>query len=166
MKFILTAIMVLFASVLQAEPALVSKNYLVGSGTFNYYLWDVYKASLYSDSRLYDPKGNFVLELHYLLALRGEDIATQSIKEMKVVGCTDPIKLGKWLIRMKELFPDVVPGSRLIGMKFSDGISEFYKENLFLGRVEDSDFTTCFFNIWLDESTSQPDLRMKLLGKK
>jgi hypothetical protein len=40
----------------------------------------------------------------------------------------------------------------------------FYSNGEEIGSVDDSEFTTSFFNIWLGEKTSEPKFRKALLG--
>ena len=41
----------------------------------------------------------------------------------------------------------------------------FYKDNTEIGRIKDPAFSVAFFNIWLGDKTSAPELRRKLLGE-
>lgn len=137
---------------------------LVGSAKMKYFLWDVYKAELFAPNGNYKEDGDFELRLTYLMKLDGEDIAERSIKEMKGIGANDKTALDKWQAFMTEVFPDVKKGSVLSGIKSSDNTVTFLSDDKPIGEIKDSGFAHYFFGIWLDEKTSEPDLREKLLG--
>ena len=136
----------------------------VGEGRLTYMLWDVY------DAKLYAPKGNwradrpFALQLSYLRALKGKKIADRSIEEMRGQGLTDEIKLATWHGQMRTIFPDVDAGVSLTGVYTEDGATIFYRDSIEIGRMTDPAFSKAFFGIWLNEATSAPNLRGKLLG--
>jgi hypothetical protein len=165
-KFILVCFYILFSALPISSAQPISSFKLIGKGVLKYYLWDVYEASLFSESGKINAKEEFALVLRYFLNLKGEKIAERSIEEMKGVGCTDSLKHEGWLLEMKKLFPDVGPGVSLKGVKHSESRASFYKNDQFLGEIDDDKFAECFFNIWLSEKTSEPELRQQLLGER
>ncbi len=136
----------------------------VGQGRFTYLFWDVYDATLYAPQGVWDNNKPFALTLSYLQPLKGEKIADRSIKEIRDLGFTDEAKLSTWRIQMRQIFPDVNKGITLTGIYTDAGDTIFYKNNVEIGRVKDPEFSKAFFGIWLNEKTSAPDLRQKLLG--
>ncbi|KAF7764768.1 hypothetical protein PCIT_b0832 [Pseudoalteromonas citrea] len=129
-----------------------------------YLFWDVYDATLYAPNGKYSTSRPFILKLEYLRDLEGEDIAQRSIEEMQKQGYADKQKLALWLDSMKTIFPNVRNGTQLLGVRNAAGESVFYSENKLLGKIKDPDFTTHFFNIWLSEKTSEPEMRKELLA--
>lgn len=164
-KFVFVCFYMIFAVLPISSAQPISNLKLIGKGVLKYYLWDVYEASLFSESGKINAKEEFALVLRYFLDLKGEKIAQRSIEEMKGVGCTDSLKHKSWLLEMKKLFPDVGPGVSLKGVRLADGRASFYRNDVFLGEINDQQFAECFFNIWLSEKTSEPELRAQLLGK-
>lgn len=136
----------------------------VGEGRLTYLLWDVYDATLYASEGAWKEDSPFALELIYLREIKGKKIADRSIEEMRNQGITDEIKLATWHTQMSEIFPDVDKGIGLTGIQTDDGTTVFYQDQKELGRIEDKEFSKAFFDIWLSENTSAPDLRRKLLG--
>ena len=63
-----------------------------------------------------------------------------------------------------KIFPNVSENTSLVGVYTKEGTSIFYKDELEIGRVIDPEFGMAFFNIWLSEKTTEPELRRKLLG--
>ncbi|MEJ6472800.1 chalcone isomerase family protein [Pseudoalteromonas piscicida] len=129
-----------------------------------YLFWDVYDASLYAPQGNFSKERPFVLELKYLRALNGKDIAVRSLQEMQKQGFENPTLGQQWLTQMKQIFPDVSKNTRLFGVKTPAGYTQFYQGQELIGEVKDSDFTHWFFNIWLGEKTSEPQMRAELLG--
>ena len=137
----------------------------VGEGRLTYLFWDVY------DAELYAPKGSlsldkpFALKLSYLRPIPGKKIADRSIEEMRAQGVEDEIKLATWHEQMNRIFPDVDQGVDLTGVYTSKGETVFYQGSTVIGKIKDKEFSRAFFDIWLSEQTSAPDLRKKLLGQ-
>lgn len=136
----------------------------VGEGRLTYLFWDVYDATLYAPEGAWQENEPFALQLSYLRTLEGKKIADRSIEEMRKQGFSDEVKLATWHTQMRNIFPDVDDGISLTGVYTKKGDAVFYLDNTEIGRVQDPEFSKAFFGIWLDEKTSDPDLRRKLLG--
>lgn len=139
---------------------------VVGEGRARVLVWDVY------DARLIAPKGQwaetspFALELKYLQAIEGRKIADHAIEEMRYIGFHDDGTLAAWHQEMLEIFPDVLPGTIITGIRSASGATIFYEAGKEIGRINDPAFTAHFFRIWLDPKTSAPALRQSLLNLK
>ena len=144
---------------------LVSNPVKVGeTSRMTYLFWDVYDATLYAPNGNYSADSPFVLKLAYLRDLEGEDIAQRSVEEMRKQGFTDEKKLALWIANMKRIFPNVNNGTQLLGVRNKAGESVFYSENKLLGKITDPSFTKHFFDIWLSDKTSEPEMRKELLA--
>lgn len=147
-------------SVLNAVP----KASVVGRGVLTYVFLDVYQVSLYAPQGRFDPQKPFALSLQYFLSIKGEDIADRSIKEMRKQGFKDKEKLATWNDQMKSIFPDVKKGTVLTGVYIPGEKTIFYNGDKIIGVIKDDVFGKQFFGIWLNEKTSEPELRRTLLG--
>jgi Chalcone isomerase-like len=107
---------------------------------------------------------SFALELRYLRGFKGAMIAERSLSEMRRLGPVSDEKAVKWLDNMKKTFPDVKKGDELIGIHKPDGTASFTLNGKPIGEVRDEEFTRLFFGIWLSPNTSEPKMRMQLLG--
>ncbi|KZN69620.1 chalcone isomerase family protein [Pseudoalteromonas luteoviolacea] len=170
-KLSMAAIVVLFSSIAHSaafDPKEVKKGMTqVGqTARMTYLFWDVYDISLYTPSGQYEPSAPFVLQLTYLRDLSGEDIAERSLEEMEKQGFEDEQMGRVWLERMKNIFPDVENNYSLYGLRTPSGTTQFYNAEKLLGEIEDPLFTKWFFDIWLGNKTSEPKMRLKLLGGK
>lgn len=149
-------------------PALEGAR-LTGQATFRFLGFSVYHARLWTRpgfdaARLGDQP--LALELQYLRDFRGSAIAERSLQEMQR-GASIPAPLGqRWLAEMERVFPDVRSGDRLTGLHQPGEGATFWHNGKLAGRIADAQFARLFFGIWLAPTTSQPDLRLALLGQE
>lgn len=129
-----------------------------------YMFWDVYDVTLYAPQGDWSPDKPFALQLTYLRKLDGKKIADRSIEEMRGQGMDNEVKLATWHAQLRKIFPDVDNGLRLTGVYTKYGATVFYENNTEIGKINDPEFGQAFFDIWLNEKTSAPGLRSKLLG--
>lgn len=150
-----------------AKPDVMSDEAnIVGKSRLTYMFWDIYDAVLYAPQGNWSEDKPFALELSYLRDLEGEDIAERSVEEMRKQGLQNDEQLAEWQSRMTEIFPDVEEGDSLTGEVNSEGHTQFYFNGEPAGKVEDTAFTRAFFDIWLSEKSSEPEMRKQLLGEQ
>lgn len=106
-----------------------------------------------------------VLELDYLRDLKGSAIAERSLQEMRRVGSLGEAQAQRWLEQMQRIFPDVRAGDRLTGQLIPGQGTVFWHNGKVVGRVAEPEFGVLFFGIWLSPATSEPDMRLALLGQ-
>lgn len=134
-----------------------------GSGEFTRFGFLVYEATLWAGDA--DPlKPPLALALTYKRNLSGQRIAEASVKEIRNLKIADELTLKNWGERMAQVFPDVQPEDRIVGVHLPEGARFFYNDK-FIGSVDDPAFARAFFAIWLDARTSAPALRALLLKK-
>lgn len=162
-KYIIALISLVFiANIANAQ---VADKKLVGEGKLHYFMMHIYDAKLYSDDGSFSFDKPFALKLEYKRKLYGEKIADRSNLEIRNLGFKDEIKLAAWHSQMKDIFPDVDDGVSITGLYIPQKQTVFYKNDEEIGVIKDPEFGKWFFGIWLDEKTSEPDLRKKLLGE-
>ena len=143
----------------------LTKPHLVGESEFSYLFWDVYTARLFAYDGKWKPKSPFALKLTYARDFKGEEIAERSAKEMRAQKAAVDDVIAQWQEDMLQLFPDVKEGDQLIGIATDKGGTAFYFNDGKIGQIDDSAFTKAFFDIWLGDDTSQPEMRKELLGE-
>lgn len=170
-KFILTTSMLgaLMLPSMSIAETTITQTYIpnaqeVGSGRLTVFFWDVYDASLFAPDGEWSENKPYALSLSYLRDLKGSDIAERSVEEMREQGFSDEVTLATWHQKMKSLFPDVDDNTTLTGIRDQKGNTVFYHNGERLGAINDPEFSKWFFGIWLNENTSEPALRRKLLG--
>ena len=104
------------------------------------------------------------IELEYGRTLYGKLIAERSLDEMKRGGGVSEEQGERWLTTMKQTFPDVVKGDRITGVLRPGVSARFFLNGKAIGEVSDTEFARRFFGIWLSPKTSEPKLRLSLLG--
>ncbi len=165
---VLVALVLVFSSLyLQAQNLqdFFNDPKKVGEARLSVYFWDIYDASLFASNGTFAEGKPFALELKYLRKFKGKEIASRSVDEMRKLGMHDEIKLAKWYQAMQEIFPNVKSGETITGIVDEQQISHFYFNKKSLGSVHDKEFSQWFFNIWLSDRTSEPEMREQLLGK-
>ncbi|HRD67860.1 MAG TPA: chalcone isomerase family protein [Candidatus Competibacter sp.] len=131
-----------------------------GSGELRRFGLLIYEATLWAEEHPTRPP--LALEITYRRSVSGRRIVEASIAEMRGLNVFDEIRLERWRGAMIRIFPDVRAGDRLIGLYLSRG-AHFYRNEAWIGGVEEPEFAEAFFSIWLDVRTSAPDLRAALL---
>ena len=137
---------------------------LIGEGRLHWWGFHVYDAALWSSSGRWQAQAPYALDIRYARRLTGTQLAETSVDELRRLGIGDDAALERWGAAMRKLFPDVAPGSRLIGVHVPQRGALFYSATAYLGAIEEPEFARGFFAIWLDPRTPTPDLRSALLG--
>lgn len=163
-----TGLSLLFLAAAQADQGVIARYVPqaepVGTSRLSFLFWDVYDATLYAPQARWQRSGPYALAITYLRALDGAAIASRSMDEMVGQGLTDETRKQAWYEQMAAIFPDVEEGMVLTGVRDKAGRTLFYKHDIRIGIVDDPAFADWFFGIWLDEKTSEPDMRDELLG--
>lgn len=148
-----------------AACSLLQTCRLIGEGQLRWWGFHVYDAALWSPTGRWQERSPYALDIRYARRVTGKQLAETSIDELRRLGIGDEAALARWGAAMKRLFPDVAPGSRLIGVHVPQRGALFYSATAYLGAIEEPEFARGFFAIWLDPRTQTPDLRTALLGR-
>jgi len=141
---------------------------LIGQGKYTYWGFDVYVASLWaSDSNVNAEQWQtqrIALELSYLRDFKGIDIAKSSIDEIHTQSPLPKSKATLWLKTLEDIFPNIKKGQTLVGIYIPNVGAQFLYETALIGEIKDLELTKRFFDIWLSQQTSAPQLRKRLLA--
>jgi hypothetical protein len=141
---------------------------LAGMGKLTFFGLEVYEASLWVTDG-FKPNSfedhAFAFELHYSRNFTSEAIAKRSIDEMKRLESLDDKQAEQWQASLREVIPNVKKGDRLVGLYRPNNGVAFWNNGKRTGNISDAEFSRQFFGIWLSPKTSQPKLRLALLGK-
>ena len=180
----LIAVLPRAASANEAPPHVrtqIADAALAGTGRYTWFAFHVYDGALYAPAGKYAAGRPFALELIYARSLKGADIAQRSIDEIAKLGIGSEAERAVWLAVLQKLFPDVAKNDRLTGVSLlstaaagtatgtgagagTAPAAPFYFNGKPLGEITDPRLAQAFFAIWLDERTSAPAFRRKLLG--
>jgi hypothetical protein len=136
---------------------------LAGSGTYTYFTMKIYTAELWVGPQGYAAGAPFALDLRYARKLNGRKIAAASAEQIEQIGAGTAVQRAAWLQKMTAIFPDVGEGTHLTGVHTAEKGARFYLDGKLLADIDDPDFASAFFGIWLDPATSAPALREALL---
>ena len=151
------------AAVTQALPL----ARFVGEGRLTWWGLAVYDARLWvaqGFTRSGFDRHPLALELRYLRAFSGADIARTSLEEMRRAGPIDAGQAQRWQDQLRALLPDVKPGDSIAGVHSPGRGVSFIVNGKPAGEIADARFAQLFFSIWLGPSSSQQRLRDALLG--
>jgi hypothetical protein len=140
---------------------------LIGQTRLSVWGFKIYDARLWSPPGL--NAGNFAsqpmaLDLAYLRDFTAADIVERSVKEMRRSASVSAAQAQRWTTEMLRVFPDVKSGDRVLFLH-RPGISvSFWLNGRPVGEIADPEFARLFFGIWLSPQTSEPAMRLALLG--
>ena len=143
---------------------------LIGKGRQTVFGFRVYDARLWAapDFRSRGDTGYATqplgLELSYLRDFKSLDIAERSIKEMRRSAPVSDAQEAKWLADLQRVVPDVKKGDRILGIHKPGTGADFWVNGKPVGEIPDAEFARLFFGIWLSPKTSEPQIRILLLG--
>lgn len=104
------------------------------------------------------------IEIEYARTLSGRKMAERSLDEMRRHATPSASQRAEWLAAMQRAFPDVGPGERLTGVHRPGASVRFFHNGSLRAEIDDPAFGPTFFAIWLSPKTSEPKLRLALLG--
>lgn len=135
----------------------------VGKGSLNTLLFDVYDIALYAPKGKWQRNQPHALSILYKLSIDGEDLAERSADEMRLQKIS-PDKITQWEQQLKAIFPDVKKGATITALHKPQQETIFYGDGVEIGTITDPQFGPAFFDIWLGEKSSEPELRASLMG--
>jgi Chalcone isomerase-like len=142
------------------KPRGTARLRMLGLNIYDAKLWtvDPFAPERYQASPL-------ALELVYARALKGARIAETSLDEMRRGGPIPDAQAQQWLAFMRQAFPDVKAGHQIVGVwDPREARSSFFVNGAPGEQLQDAAFGERFFGIWLAPHSSQPELRLRLLG--
>jgi hypothetical protein len=140
---------------------------LIGQTRLSVWGFKIYDARLWSPPGL--NAGNFAsqpmaLELAYLRDFTAADIVERSLKEMRRSASVSAAQAQRWTTEMLRVFPDVKSGDRVLFLHRPGISASFWLNGRPVGEIADPEFARLFFGIWLSPQTSEPAMRLALLG--
>jgi hypothetical protein len=138
---------------------------LVGETTFSIFFWDLYKSQLLTTSGKYPveiEKENILFDINYLVGISSDDLIKNTIDQWQHLGIAHEIYEG-YLPELKAIWPNIKEDDSL-SLLIQQKRSVFYFNKQYIGVINDAEFGQLFLAIWLSENTSEPSLRLELLG--
>ncbi len=137
--------------------------YQLGTGKLSIFFIDIYNIKLFSKTKDYSKDKPFAIEINYLKDVKSTQIVDSSINEIKRISKPSRDELENYRSILASLFPNIYSGDQLIGIKTTNSDGVFFYNKKRIGKINDEKLVDSFFDIWLSEKTSHPELREKLL---
>ena len=138
----------------------------VGEAKLQVLFWDVYNSSLYSQTGQYQSESfPQALKIDYLRNIDANDLIEKTQDEWEKLGI-EKAKFSSWVPLLRDIFPDIKKGDTLLLNVNENQQSEFFFNGQTIGEINDQAFGKSFLRIWLDEKSSYPKVRNKLIGLK
>lgn len=146
-----------------------AKYQTVGEGKFSYWFWDLYNARLATaDGQFVDYQKSvpLLLELRYLRDISKTEFVDATLDQWRIQAGGVQKQHKLWAGELNTLWRDVKKGDVLGAELHPDGLISFYFNQQLLGTTKDPAMGQAFFDIWLSEKTTAPELRQLLLALK
>lgn len=152
------------------QPILLSQMQHAGGGKMKVMFWDVYYADLYVSNKPF-AQDNFpqALTINYLRDIDKDELLDATQDQWQHLNMDKQLRT-RWMQELSSIFPSIKKGDSITLIVDSQRQSRFYlsdKQSQYrpIGSVADTEFGRAFLAIWLDEKTSRPKLRRKLIGE-
>ncbi|HBY87063.1 MAG TPA: hypothetical protein DEO86_14455 [Colwellia sp.] len=100
--------------------------------------------------------------ISYLADISSNDLINRTVDQWEHLGIQSE-RYTSYLPKLKGMWPDIKEGDSL-SLLIDQGRSVFYFNQQYIGVINPSEFGQIFLAIWLSENTSEPNLRLELLG--
>lgn len=137
---------------------------LVGKGVLRWFGIKVYEARLWAEHGQYAADKPYALELIYGHTFTAEELAKEGAKQMRKQGVEED-KIARWTPVMQSAFTDVKAGDSLTALLLPDQSLRFFSNGEVTTTIHDAEFSRRFLDIWLGTRTTEPKLRLKLIGQ-
>jgi hypothetical protein len=137
----------------------------VGETTFSILFWDLYNSKLQTTSGKYpiqSENDQLLYNINYLADISGKDLIERTVEQWQHLGINPEIYQA-YLPVLEKIWPDIEAGDTL-SLHVNNNKSFFYYNNELIGEVGQQEFSQLFLDIWLSANTSEPKLRLELLG--
>jgi hypothetical protein len=138
----------------------------LGDGDLTWFGLRIYRATLWTVQRPFDPARPFALQLHYYRSISRARLVDASIAEISRLSGTPPTDatLARWRTLLHSAFVDVNAGDELTGVYLPQRGMRLYDRQKLLAELADPALARAFFDIWLNENSRDQTLRQRLLG--
>lgn len=152
------------------KAELGEETQLVGTGTLRWFGIRVYDAKLWAPQGRYQADQAHALQLIYGHDFTAADLVKEGGKQLRKQGITED-RIQRWQGLMQQAFIDVKAGDSLTALVRADHSLAFYSTNAttttttLTTTINDTEFSQHFLDIWLGSKTTEPKLRLKLIGQ-
>ena len=145
----------------------------VGQAKLTKFFFDIYQSRLlvhsaeFNTDLLLNSKDKqsiypIAFKITYLRDIKSKYLVKETVKQWQHLNISEK-EYGTFIPYLSQLWPNINKDDTLL-LYISNNQSVFYLNNEYLGQINNMTFGMLFLNIWLSESTSEPELRQQLLG--
>lgn len=138
---------------------------LLGKARFSVLFWDIYESALLTTDgqRPFDDVcQQSLFEIEYLRDISKKDLLDNTVSQWQHLSFEES-EYSVFLPLLERIWLDINAGDRL-SMLTQQNKTLFYLNSEYIGEIDSLTFAKTFLSIWIDEGTSEPKLRLKLLG--
>jgi hypothetical protein len=135
-----------------------------GQGTLDWLWITAYRAELWGDNTNLAPP--YALSITYNMDFSTDDLVGRSVDEIARAHPLTDTERTAYTTALQPLLPAVKEGDRITALVRGPDQLEMYHNGIRTGTLADATLITRFMGIWLAPTTSEPDLRVALLGEK
>ena len=151
-----------------AKPAEVSTYVKAeapyGQGTLKKLFMKVYESQLWTDARSWSMNSTFALSIRYAMNFSTKELVDRTFDEMKREGPVSAQDRQTYGAKLSQLYHDVHPGDVITAVFLPKKGAVFYYNGKEQGTLPNVAFAKRFFNIWLGPTSSEPELRDRLIA--
>ena len=136
----------------------------VGQATLRKLLLNVYDATLWSDASPFAMNKPLALTLKYRMNFAADEIIDRSIDEMNHAQKLSAEQEASYRTILSKAIPAVKEGDRITALYNGANSILFSHNGTATHSVSNRAFATAFLGIWLAPTTTEPELREKLIG--
>ena len=139
---------------------------LLGKAKFSVLFWDIYESTLLTTNGqkpFDDACQQSLFEIEYLRDISKKDLLDNTVSQWQHLSIKES-EYSVFLPLLERIWLDINAGDRL-SMLTQQNKTLFYLNSEYIGEIDSLTFAKTFLSIWIDEDTSEPKLRLKLLGE-
>jgi len=170
-KSILVMLLVLSATAAQAKPAeiapVIKATEPQGKGALSWMWLTAYHAELWTDQPVGEgalPAPPYALSIVYDMDFTADELLDRSIEEMDKAQSLSDAEKKTYSAQLAAVIPAVKKGDRITALRDAAKQVVMYHNGTQTGVLADAVLADRFLGIWLAPTTSEPKLRMALLG--
>lgn len=131
--------------------------------SLNWLMFKAYDADLWVAGERWSYEAPFALTLTYDMAFSTEELVSKTLEEMADIYGKSIFDDAGLKASLEKSFPAVKKSDRITAFFDPKNGAEFYYNGSFTNAIKDVSVAKQFFQIWLSNKTSQPQLRKSLL---
>jgi hypothetical protein len=133
-----------------------------GQGTLDWLWITAYRAELWTDST--DLMPPYALSITYNMDFSVDELVGRSVDEIARAHPLVDAERTDYTTALRTVLPAVKEGERITALVRGANKLEMYHNGVRTGVLTDSTLVARFMGIWLAPTTSEPGLRLALLG--